>query len=89
MEEMKYCQSCGMPLEKESDFGKNEDKSLNEEYCCYCYADGKFTNESITMDEMIELNLKINEENGCPMGPQKEAKKMMETWFPTLKRWKM
>ncbi len=29
--EAKFCQSCGMPLQK------------NEEYCCYCYKDGAFT----------------------------------------------
>ena len=35
-----------------------------------------------------EPNLKFNEENGNPFGTQEEARKMMESWFPTLKRWK-
>ena len=35
--EMKFCQSCGMPLQAEDQWGMNADGSLNEEYCCYCY----------------------------------------------------
>ena len=34
---MKFCQSCGMPLQAEDQWGTNADGSLNEEYCCYCY----------------------------------------------------
>lgn len=87
MEEKIFCQSCGMPMEQESHFGTNGDGSRNEEYCCYCYKDGAFTDESITMDGMIEFNLKFNEENGHPFGTREEAMQMMESWFPTLKRW--
>ena len=42
----------------------------------------------MTMEDMIQFNLKFNEENGNPFGTQEEARKMMESWFPTLKRWK-
>lgn len=87
MEDKIFCQSCGMPMEKDSDFGTNADGSRNGEYCCYCYKDGAFTDETITMDGMIEFNLQFNEENGNPFGTREEAKKMMEGWFPTLKRW--
>ncbi|MGL5435543.1 MAG: zinc ribbon domain-containing protein [Lachnospiraceae bacterium] len=88
MENKKFCQSCGMPMEKESDFGTNADVSKNKEYCCYCYKDGAFPDPEMTMEDMIAFNLKFNEENNYPMGPQEEAKRMMEQWFPTLKRWK-
>ena len=37
---MKFCQSCGMPLQAEDQWGTNADGSLNEEYCCYCYQKG-------------------------------------------------
>lgn len=40
---MKFCQSCGMPLQAEDQWGTNADGSLNEEYCCYCYQKGAFT----------------------------------------------
>ena len=39
--ELKFCQSCGMPLSPEV-LGTNADGSKNEEYCMYCYKDGKF-----------------------------------------------
>ena len=87
MEDKKFCQSCGMPMEAEETFGTNEDHTRNEEYCCYCYQDGAFTAPHMSMADMIELNLKFNEENGHPMGTRDEAKAMMEQWFPTLKRW--
>ena len=43
---MKFCQSCGMPLQAEDQWGMNADGSLNEEYCCYCYQKGAFTQEA-------------------------------------------
>ena len=49
---MKFCQSCGMPLTQEI-LGTNADGSKNEDYCMYCYKDGKFLQEC-TLDEMIE-----------------------------------
>ncbi len=49
---MKFCQSCGMPL-TEDVLGTNADGSKNEDYCMYCYRDGKFL-QDCTMEEMIE-----------------------------------
>ena len=40
-DEVKFCQSCGMPLTDEV-LGTNADGSKNEDYCMYCYKDGKF-----------------------------------------------
>ena len=42
--EQKFCQSCGMPL-TEDILGTNADGSKNEDYCMYCYKDGKFLQE--------------------------------------------
>ena len=82
-EKMVFCQSCGMPLNKKENFGTNVDGSLNDDYCVYCYKDGKFT-QNLTMDAMIDIciqfvkaNQDINEE---------EARKSMQEWFPKLKR---
>ena len=36
------CQCCGMPLE-DCDISKEVDGFFNEEYCKWCYADGKYT----------------------------------------------
>lgn len=87
MENKIFCQSCGMPMEQDGDFGKNQDGAINRDYCHYCYQDGAFTAD-MTMDEMIAFNLDFNEKNGHPFGPNEEAKRMLEQWFPTMKRWK-
>ena len=39
------CQCCGMPLEDEV-MSREPDGAYNEEYCKWCYADGKFAYES-------------------------------------------
>lgn len=80
----KICQSCGMPLEKEEHFGKNSDSSRNEDYCCYCFPNGKFSKDE-TMEEMIESCIQFGIEAGCPDAETARAK-MME-YMPTLKRW--
>ena len=54
MEDMKFCQSCGMPLTKTEDFGTEKDGKLSEDYCVYCYKDGAFTADC-TMEEMIDF----------------------------------
>ena len=87
--EMKFCQSCGMPLTNEI-LGTNVDRSKNEDYCMYCYKDGKFT-QNCTMDEMIEFCAQfvddVNKNMPKPM-TKDEYKDMMRQYFPMLKRWK-
>lgn len=88
-QEMKFCQSCGMPLNDENR-GTNADGSKNEDYCVYCYQNGKFTNDC-TMDEMIEFCAQfvdeVNKNMPKPM-TKEEYKDMMRQYFPMLKRWK-
>ena len=50
--EQRFCQSCGMPLTNDV-LGTNADGSKNEDYCMYCYKDGRFL-QDCTMEEMIE-----------------------------------
>lgn len=40
------CQCCGMPLNEDSLISKEKNGSYNEDYCKWCYADGKFAYES-------------------------------------------
>ncbi len=86
---MKFCQSCGMPLNDENR-GTNADGSKNDDYCMYCYQNGKFTNDC-TMDEMIEFCAQfvdeVNKNMPKPM-TKEEYKDMMRQYFPLLKRWK-
>jgi hypothetical protein len=50
-----FCQSCGMPLSKDSLGGGSEkDGSKSTQYCSHCYKDGTFTNPNITLPEMME-----------------------------------
>ena len=86
---MKFCQSCGMPLTDEV-LGTNADGSKNEEYCMYCYKDGKFT-QDCTMDEMIEHCAQFvgdfNDGSGLQL-TREEAIGRMKMYFPHLKRWR-
>jgi len=91
MENMKFCQSCGMPMEEESLYGKNYDGSKNEDYCCYCYPSGFFNNPHETMEEMIEScipHMITSEENPTEFPDAETARKVMQKHLPTLKRWK-
>lgn len=78
------CQSCGMPMAETTDFGTNRDGSRNEEYCHYCYKNGAFTDEGITMEEKIEKNILMAEKMGMP---KEEAVDLANTTIPKLKRW--
>lgn len=42
--EKRYCQSCGMPLDinQEELLGTNGDQTKCDEYCVYCYQNGRF-----------------------------------------------
>lgn len=89
--EIKYCQSCGMPLTDENLFGTNADNSKNQEYCCYCYKDGAFT-QDVTMDEMIEHCAQFVEEfnkDSDTKYSRQEAIEQMKLYFPKLKRWQV
>lgn len=86
------CQSCGMPMNEDKVRGTESDGSLSQDYCRYCYKDRKFTQPNITMDEMIEHNLKyLDEYNkvGEVEYTEDAARKEMQKFFPTLKRWQV
>ena len=89
MSEIRYCESCGMPLDSNEVLGSNSDNSKNEEYCIYCYKGGTFTS-NCTMDEMIEVSVKHMKESGMLKEQNKteeEAREFMYSFFPKLKRW--
>jgi hypothetical protein len=83
------CQSCGMNMKSAGDFGTNDDGTPNQEYCNYCYQNGAFTRD-VTMDEMLEINLKYldhwNEESGNNFTPE-QARPILREFLATLRRW--
>ncbi len=87
--EQKFCQSCGMPLTEEL-LGTNADGGKNEDYCIYCYKDGKFL-QDCTMEEMIqqcaEFVDEVNKNLPKPI-TKDEYIAQMKTYFPLLKRWR-
>lgn len=75
------CQSCGMPIRTPAMFGTGEGGLPMEDYCKYCYQDGKFT-EEVTMDEMIRLCARYADGNS-----RDAALVGMKLQYPRLKRW--
>lgn len=86
----RVCQSCGMSMDKIEDFGTNADKSLNDDYCVFCFKEGSFTNH-FTIEEMVENNLKYleeyNKENGTQYN-EDEARENLTAFLHMLKRWR-
>ena len=88
--EQKFCQSCGMPLTNEI-LGTKTEGSKCEDYCIYCFKNGKFTKDC-TMEEMIEFCSQFVDEVNKNMSKhmtKDEYKSMMRQHFPLLKRWKL
>lgn len=85
-EQLKFCQSCSMPMTTGDLHGTEADGSKSEDYCGYCYHNGAFTVD-IDLEGMIEICLPPMIEAHPEMSPE-EAKAMLETYMPQLKRWK-
>ena len=76
------CQCCGMPLEDEV-MSREPDGAYNEEYCKWCYADGRFVYQN--MDELLEfLAGHMSNENFSP----EQARAYFSELLPKLKHWK-
>ena len=80
----KICQSCGMPIVTNQQFGTNKDGSLNKDYCKYCFARGEFI-DKVSMEEYIEMCSKYGAQANMTNDQMKE---FCTKLFPTLKRWK-
>ncbi|MFH0856789.1 MAG: zinc ribbon domain-containing protein [bacterium] len=79
-----FCQSCAMPIAKNEDFGTNTDGSQNNDYCHYCFQNGKFTEPNITIKQMTEKCIGIMKQ----MNMSEEQIEQTKNFIPTLKRWK-
>lgn len=77
----RICQCCGMPLE-DAFISKETDGTFNEEYCKWCYADGKFAYTSLAelADFLVDH---MSNENW----PPEQARAYFEAQLPQLRHW--
>lgn len=76
------CQCCGMPLE-DAIISHNEDGSMNEDYCKWCFADGTYTYHD--MNELIDVCVKNMVSDSFT---EQQARSYVEKMLPTLDYWK-
>ncbi len=76
------CQCCGMPLD-DSSISRETDGTFNEDYCKWCYSDGKFIYTSL--EELVEFLVgHTSNENW----PPEQARAYYEEQLPKLNYWK-
>jgi len=75
-----------MPMNSTEVFGTNSDGSKTEEFCTYCFQNGKFTAPDITVQEMIDKCVSIM--NQQKIMPEEQARDLMTKTIPNLNRWK-
>lgn len=77
------CQCCGMPLEDDAIMSRNDDGTLNEDYCKWCYADGTYTYND--MDDLIDVCVK---NMASEKFTEEQARSYMKDLLPKLDYWK-
>ena len=75
-ENLKICQSCGMPMQEEQ-YGTNKDGSKNESYCCYCYKDGAFA-QDCSLEEMVDFCAPFEVEGGRARNLEEAKEQLMK-----------
>jgi len=76
------CQCCGMPLD-DSSISKEPDGTFNEEFCKWCYADGKFVYTSLA-----ELTDFLVAHMSNESWSAEQARAYFEEQLPKLNYWK-
>ncbi len=77
-----FCQCCGMPLEDEST-SREPDGSFNEEYCKWCYVNGRFVYP--TLDSLVDF---LVEHFGQNAASPEEARRYFTGQLSGLKHWR-
>lgn len=81
-----YCQCCSMPIPDPELHGTEEDGTVSDVFCKYCFHDGEFTYKGKSMDDFIEATANMEAE---ALGiSREEAVSLMGTLLPHLKRWR-
>ena len=77
------CQCCGMPMGEDDLVSREKDGSFNEEYCKWCYADGKYTYND--MDKLIDVCVAHMANESFTA---EQARSYMRQVLPKLNYWK-
>ncbi len=78
------CQCCGMPLNEDGMISHELDGSFNEDYCKWCYADGKFAYE--TKESLLDyLVVHMPNQDGAS---EEERRVQYDAYLSQLKHWK-
>lgn len=75
------CQCCGMPLD-DSTLSREPDGGFNEDYCKWCYTDGKFVYKS--MEELLDF---LVEHMSNEDFPPEQARAFFAEQLPKLSHW--
>lgn len=75
------CQCCGMPLD-DSTTSRDTDGGFNEDYCKWCYTDGKFVYTSL--EQLVDF---LVEHFSSEQFPPEQARAYYEANLPKLKHW--
>lgn len=75
------CQCCGMPLD-DSSISRETDGTFNEEYCKWCYTDGKFVYTSL--EELTDF---LVEHMSNEDWTKEQARAFFESQLPKLHYW--
>lgn len=78
----KICQCCGMTLD-DSTASREPDGSFNEDYCKWCYTDGKFVYND--MGELIDF---LSEHMANKDRSPEQIREYLEWELPKLEHWK-
>lgn len=76
------CQCCGMPMD-DSSISREPDGSWNEEYCKWCYTDGKFVYMNLT--ELVDF---LVGHMAGEQWPPEVARAFFEKELPKLNHWR-
>ena len=84
IEDIQFCQSCGVPLNSNKIKGTEDNGIKNNEYCKYCYENSHFKNPEMNLDEM-KNNVKTQMRK---LDLHEHTIQKAINSLPVLKRWK-
>lgn len=76
-----FCQCCGMPLDDDT-ISREPDGTFNEEYCKWCYSEGKFV--YATLDQLVDF---LAEHFANGQQDREEARRGFESELKKLGHW--